>query len=87
MWWIAFVVLQGWMVYSGMRHAGRWGWLVFLFTLCFLALESLLVSAPVFLIDLKSPIFWPVYIAAWVVAAANFVWFIMMVRRWKRPAA
>ncbi|HEY1575575.1 MAG TPA: hypothetical protein VGF82_00680 [Terracidiphilus sp.] len=38
---------------------------------------------PIALGKLNSPYFWPVYITAWVVAAGNFVWFIIVCRRWK----
>lgn len=86
MWWIVFVVLQGVMVISGIRReerAGRWSWSGFVFALGFAALEGVLISAPLFLMDMNSRYFWPVYAAAWVVAAGNFVWFLIVMRRWK----
>ena len=88
MWWILFVVLQGVMIWSGIKReerAGLWSWSKFAFALGFAALEVLIVSAPLMIGDMKKPYFWPVYIAAWVVAAGNFVWFIIVARRWKLP--
>ncbi len=88
MWWIVFVVLQGIMLLSGIRReerAGLWSWSKFVFALGFAALEVLIISAPLALMDLKNRYFWPLYIAGWVVAAANFVWFIIVARRWKLP--
>ena len=88
MWWIAFVVLQVAIIWSGIQReqrAGLWSWSKFVFALGFAGLECLLVTAPLFLIGLKSPNFWPVFIAAWVVAAGNFVWFIIVCRRWRLP--
>ena len=88
MWWIFFVVLQGVMILSGIRReqrAGKWSWSKFVFALGFAVLEVFVVSAPLVLMDMNSPHFWPVYIAAWIVAALNFVWFIMVARRWKLP--
>ncbi len=86
--WIAFVLLQGLIIWSGIKQeqrAGLWSWSKFVFALGFAALECLIVIGPIALGKMNSPYFWPVYIAAWVVAAANFVWFIMICRRWKLP--
>jgi hypothetical protein len=69
--------------YSRAKRAGLWSWSKFAFTLGFAALECVIVIAPIALGKLSSPYFWPVYIAAWIVAAANFVWFILVCRRWK----
>jgi len=86
MWWIAFVVLQAVMLISGIRRAERarrWSWSGFVFALGFAALEGVLISAPLFLMNMNNRYFWLVYGAAWVVAAGNFVWFLMVMRRWK----
>lgn len=86
MWWILFVILQIVLIFSGIRReerAGRWSWSKFVFALGFAALECVLVIVPIMLIDLKSPYFWPVYSVAWVIAALNFIWFIIVMRRWK----
>jgi hypothetical protein len=86
--WIFFVILTIVMAIAGIRRAqraGLWSWSKFAFTLGFAALEVAIVTAPLALIDLKSRYFWLVYGAAWVVAAGNFVWFIIEARRWKLP--
>jgi branched-subunit amino acid permease len=88
MWWIFFVALTVTMAVSGIRRAqraGQWSWSKFAFTLVFLALVSAIVTAPVLLMDMNGRYFWPVYIAAWIVALLLFVWFILMARRWKLP--
>lgn len=88
MWWIVFVALQAVIIWSGIRReqrAGMWSWSKFVFTIGFAGLEVLVVTAPLALMDLKDPHFWTVYGAAWVVAAGNFVWFIIVARRWKLP--
>jgi hypothetical protein len=88
MWWIVFVVLQGVIIWSGIRReerAGLWSWSKFAFALGFAGLEVVVISAPLALMDMKSRYFWPVYGTAWVVAAGNFVWFIIVARRWKLP--
>jgi len=88
MWWIVFVLLQGVIIWSGIRReqrAGLWSWSKFVFTIGFAGLEVLVVTAPILMMDLKNPHFWPVYSAAWIVAAGNFVWFIIVARRWKLP--
>jgi hypothetical protein len=87
-WWIVFVILQGVIIWSGIQReqrAGLWSWSKLVFAIGFAGLECMLVIAPIFLFDLKSPKFMPAFIAAWVVAAANFVWFIIVMRRWKLP--
>jgi hypothetical protein len=81
--WIAFVLLQGLIIWSGIKReqrAGLWSWSKFVFTLGFAALECLIAFG-----KLYSPYFWPVYIGAWVLAAGNFVWFIIVCRGWKLP--
>ncbi len=84
--WIFFVLLQGVIIWSGIRReqqAGLWSWSKFAFTLGFAALECLIVTGPIALFNLNSPHFLPVYIGAWVVAAGNFAWFLIVCRRWK----
>ena len=86
--WIGSVVLVLSMAVAGIRkaqRAGTWSWSKFGFTLGFLAFVVAIVTAPVLLMDLNSPRFLPVYIAAWIVAAGLFVWFIIAARRWKLP--
>jgi hypothetical protein len=83
--WILFVVLQGVMIVAGIRReerAGRWSWSKFAFALGFAGLECVIVVVPPMLIDMHSRYFWLLYSAGWVVAALNFVWFIIVMRRW-----
>ena len=86
--WIVSVMLVLVMAVAGIRkaqRAGTWSWSKFGFTLGFAALVVAIVTAPVVLLDLNSPHFWLVYIAAWIVVAGLFVWFIIAARRWKLP--
>lgn len=55
------------------------------FTLGFAAVVCTIISAPVLLMNMNSPFFWPVYAASWVVAIILFVWYIIKARRWKLP--
>ncbi len=89
MMWILFVALQAVLLFSGIRRqrrAGRWSWSAFAFALGFAALECVILTVPIWLIDENRRYFWPVYGAAWVVAALNFVWFILFMRRCKMKA-
>ena len=45
-----------------------------------------MASLPLIVFDLKSRWFWPAFAAGWFVAVLNFVWFIIVARRWKLPA-
>jgi hypothetical protein len=86
--WIFFVLLQGVFVYAGIRHsqrAGLWSWSKFFFALAFAALECLLVLAPIYFFRVITREFWIAFIAAWIVAAANFIWFTILARCWKLP--
>jgi hypothetical protein len=86
--WIFFVVLQAIFIGAGIRNeqrAGLWSWSKFAFALAFAALEVTILIGPIVLMDVKSPRFMPVFIAAWVVAAVNFIWMIIVARRWKLP--
>ena len=88
MFWIAFAVCQIVVIVTGIRQeqrAGQWSWSKFVFTLGFAALEIVILLAPINLIDLKSPWFVPAFCAAGVVAALNFIWMIIVARRWKLP--
>jgi hypothetical protein len=88
MFWIAFAVCQAVVIVTGIRQeqrAGLWSWSKFVFTLGFAALEIVILLAPLNLIGLKSPLFLPVFCAAGVVAALNFIWMIIVARRWKLP--
>jgi ABC-type transport system involved in Fe-S cluster assembly fused permease/ATPase subunit len=69
--------------YSRAKRAGVWSWSKFFFSVGFALFEGALISAPLLVMSTNSPYFWPAYIAAWVVAAALFVWFIVKARKWK----
>jgi len=86
--WVLFVILQVVVVVSGIRReqrAGVWSWGKFVFALGFGALEVVIVCGPIYYLDMKSRYFMPVFITAWVIAALNFVWMIVVARRWKLP--
>ena len=86
--WIAFAVFQTVVIVTGIRQeqrAGFWSWSKFVFTLVFAALEIVILLTPIWLIDLKSPRFVPALSVAGVIAALNFIWFIIVARRWRLP--
>jgi hypothetical protein len=86
--WIFFLLLQAVFIVRGIRQeqaTGEWSWSKFLFTLCFAALECVLVIAPIFFVPLTSPWFLKIYGLAWVIAGLNFIWFIRACRQWKLP--
>jgi hypothetical protein len=88
MWWILFVVAQFIVIVSGIRQeqrAGIWSWSKFVFAIGFGLLQAGILLAPVIFFDVKSAMFIRVFIAAWVVAAINIVWMIIVARRWKLP--
>jgi hypothetical protein len=86
--WILFVFLQVTVIAAGIRQerrAGVWSWSKFIFALGFAALEILITGAPLYFFDMKDPRFMPAFIAAWAIAALNFIWMIIVARRWKLP--
>jgi len=86
MWWILFVLMQAVFVIQGYRQEkrqGLWSGSKFVFALAFAALEGTLLIVPILTVDLKSPKFLPVVGFAAAVAACNFIWFILVCRRWK----
>jgi hypothetical protein len=88
MWWILFLISQVVVVISGIRNeqrAGLWSWSKFAFALSFGALELIILLVPLNSIDLKSRWFVPVMSAAGIIAALNFIWMIIVARRWKLP--
>ena len=88
MMWIAFAVFQILIIVTGVRQeqrAGVWSWSKFVFALAFGGLEVSILLAPAFLMDVKSPRFMPVFCAAGFVAALNFIWMIIVARRWRLP--
>ena len=88
MWWILFVVSQTIVVISGIRNeqrAGLWSWSKFVFALSFGALELIILLVPLNYIDVKSRWFVPVMSAVGIIAALNFIWMIIVARRWTLP--
>jgi hypothetical protein len=86
--WILFVILQLTIIVTGIRQeqrAGLWSWSKFVFAIGFGLLEVGIVLAPLYYFGLKSPHFMPAFITAWFIAALNFVWMIIVARRWKLP--
>jgi hypothetical protein len=86
--WILFGLAQAIVIWSGIRReqrAGEWSWSKFVFALAFAGLECGVLLGPILTMDLKGPWFVPVLAGAAVVAAANFVWFILVCRRWRLP--
>jgi hypothetical protein len=84
--WILFAVLQLTVIAAGIRRekrAGVWSWSKFVFAISFAALEILIVTAPLYFIDIRDPRFIRAFAAAWVIAALNFIWMIVVARRWK----
>lgn len=88
MWWILIVLLQFLIVIRGIRsdqQAGLWSWSKFLFALGFGLLESTIVIVPITCIDPRSRYYVPIVTTAAVVAALNFIWMIIVARRWRLP--
>ena len=88
MMWIAFAVCQIIVIIAGIRQdqrAGLWSWSKFAFALAFGGLEVVILITPLSLMDMKSPRFVPVMSAAGTIAALNFIWMIIVARRWKLP--
>src|SRR5450631_1572438 len=88
MWWILVIVLQAILVITGIRNeqrAGLWSWFKFVFALGFAGLECIILLVPIYTLDIKGRWFIPVFSAAGVLAALNFIWMIIVARRWKLP--
>ncbi len=88
MMWIAFAVYQVVIIVAGIRQeqrAGLWSWSKFAFALAFGGLEVSILLAPIVLMDVKSPRFPVAMGASGIVAASNFIWMIIVARRWKLP--
>jgi hypothetical protein len=86
--WIVFVILQSVFIVASIRseqRAGLWSWSKFAFALGFAALEVTILIAPIHFMDIEGRWFYPVWSCAWVAAALNFIWMIIVARRWKLP--
>ncbi len=88
MWWILIIGLQATIIVSGVREeerAGMWSWSKFFFSLAFAGIEWCVLYFPLRYVPMNSRWFgWAVAGAA-IVALGNFVWFIIVCRRWKLP--
>ena len=67
------------------EQAGLWSWSMFAFALGFAAAEVVIAVVPAATIGMQNRWFWWVVGAGWLIAALNFIWFIMVCRRWKLP--
>lgn len=88
MWFLAAFALQIVVIIAGIRNeqrAGMWSWSKFAFALGFGGLECAILIVPLTVMDVKSPYFIPVYSTCGAVAALNFIWMIIVARRWKLP--
>ncbi len=88
MWWIFFVIIQFIVIASGIRNeqrAGLWSWSKFVFALAFGLLECAIIIVPLTYIDSRSRYFMPVTVGSVILAALNFIWMIIVARRWKLP--
>jgi hypothetical protein len=86
--WFALIIVQAIFVISGYRRAqrtGLWSWSKFFFALAFGALESLILFVPIYYVGANSRYFGWIYGLAGTIAALNFIWFIIVCRRWKLP--
>jgi len=86
--WILFALLQFAVIVTGIRQeqrAGLWSWSKFVFAIGFAALEVGILMAPLYFVGLKNPLFMPLFITASVIAGLNFIWMIIVCRRWKLP--
>jgi hypothetical protein len=84
------LALQVGFIVIGIRRdekAGVWSWPLFFFALGFAAAEVALVIVPVLTLDQGSRLFWWIVGAGWLIAALNFIWFIIVCRRWKLPGS
>jgi hypothetical protein len=88
MWWILTIGLQVAIIASGIRQeerAGLWSWSKFFFALAFGGLEWCVLWIPMRYVDMHSRWFGWAVAAGALIALGNFVWFIIVCRRWKLP--
>ncbi|HEY1725731.1 MAG TPA: hypothetical protein VGF89_09925 [Steroidobacteraceae bacterium] len=84
--WILTLALQLGFLAAGVlraEQAGVWSWSMFFFALGFAAVEIIIGVVPAMTLDLHSRSYWWIVGAGWLIAALNFVWFIIVCRRWK----
>jgi hypothetical protein len=91
MFWLIFIPLQIFFFAVGVRQykrAGQWSWSGFAFALGFAAVECFILIGPIIFIGAAGkPHFAPIWTAAWIIAALNFIWFLRIMRHWKMSAA
>jgi hypothetical protein len=88
MFWLLYIPLQIYFILSGIRReeqAGQWSWSKFLFALGFAALDFSIVMLPIYTLNPHSRYYGLSVVAAWIIAALNFIWFILVCRRWRLP--
>jgi hypothetical protein len=88
MMWLVFMVLQIVVIVRGVRQeqaAGEWSWSKLFFALSFAALEFVIIVVPLYVVPQQSRWFVTVVTLSCIVAAGNFVWFIVACRRWRLP--
>ena len=88
MWWVVIALLQIVNIIVGIRreeHAGMWSWSKFVFALAFAGLEVAILIIPLNYVDIHSPHYALILTIASTVAALNFIWMIIVARRWKLP--
>jgi hypothetical protein len=86
--WLLMFALQVGYIVLGIRReqqAGLWSWSKFAFALGFAAVEVVIGTVPVMTLDPHNRWFWWIVGAGWLIAALNFIWFIIACRRWKLP--
>lgn len=86
--WLLFFILQIYFIVNGIRaekKAGTWSWSKFFFALTFAALDFGLLLAPYSALAPNSRHFTAALIASIVIAALNFIWFVVACRRWRLP--
>jgi hypothetical protein len=86
--WVAFIIVQAIFIGTGVRReqrTGQWSWSKFFFALAFAALESLILFVPIYYVGINSRYFGWTYALASTIAALNFIWFIIVCRRWRLP--
>jgi hypothetical protein len=88
MWWILTIGLQAAIIASGIRQsqrAGTWSWSKVSFSLAFAGFEWCILYFPMRYVPMRSRWFAPAVTLSALIALGNFVWFIIVCRRWKLP--
>jgi protein-S-isoprenylcysteine O-methyltransferase Ste14 len=86
--WIAIVFFQLTVFAFSFQQAkreGKWSWSLFFFVVAFICLDSCFLSFPVLFVDQHSRWFVPAILGGIAAALGNFVWLVVVCRRWKMP--